>query len=250
METLSIEKEKGVLRVVLDRPDKLNAINSQMLRELGKVFRDAQRDDEVRVIVLTGRGRAFSSGQDVEEALSSSSIGDHLKRSYYPVLLQMRRLEKPVIAAINGIAAGSGLSLALASDISLMKESAELYYAYTAIGLIPDVGALYFTVKRVGYQKAMELSFTSARLSSGEALSLGLVNRVYPDDQFDSSVMEFALGLSEGPAKAYALTKRLANAMENLTFEEFLDYEAMLQEIAGKTDYFKKAVEKFLEGRK
>ncbi len=249
METLNVEKEKGILRVVFNRPDKLNAINSRMLKELGKVLRDAQKDGEVKVIILTGSGRAFSSGQDVEEALSVDSIGEHLKGSYYPVLLQMRSLEKPIIAAINGIAAGSGLSFALASDISLMKESAELYYAYTAIGLIPDVGALYFTVKRVGYQKAMELSFTSARLSSAEALSLGLVNRVYSDDRFDDAVMEFARKLAEGPVKAYGLTKRLANAMENLTFEEFLDYEAMLQEVAGNTDYFRNAVEKFL-GRK
>ncbi len=250
METLRIEKEDGILKVFLSRPDKLNAINTLMLKELGKALRDAQKDQEVRVVVLTGSGRAFSSGQDVEEALSSSSIGEHLKSNYYPVLLQMRKMEKPVIAAINGIAAGSGLSFALASDISLMKESAELYYAYTAIGLIPDVGALYFTIRRVGYQKAMELSFTSARLSSREALSLGLVNRVYPDDEFEDAVMEFARKLAEGPVKAYGLTKRLANAMENLTFEEFLDYEAMLQEVAGNTDYFRKAVENFIRGRK
>ncbi len=250
MDTVIVEKKEGVLRVVLNRPDRLNAINSTMLNQLGKALRDAGKDEGVKVIVLTGSGRAFSSGQDIEEALSSSSIGEHLKKNYYPVLLQMRKIEKPIIAAINGIAAGSGLSLALASDISLMKESAELYYAYTAIGLIPDVGALYFTIKRVGYQKAMELSMTSARLSSEEALALGLVNRVLPDEEFDDSVMEFARRISEGPSKAHALTKRLANAMERLTFEEFLDYEAMLQEVAGSTDYFKKAVERFLEGRK
>ena len=250
METILLEKEGHVLKIVFNRPERLNAINGTLLRELGRALKDAQRDSTVKVVVLTGAGRAFSSGQDVREALDSNNIGDHLRKNYYPVLLQMRRLEKPILAAVNGIAAGSGLSIALASDISIMKESAELYYAYGAIGLIPDVGALYFTIKRVGYQKAMELAFTSARLSSKEALQLGLVNRVYPDDEFDSAVLELAYELAEGPVKAYALTKRLANAMENLTFEEFLDYEAMLQGVAGNTDYFKKAVEQFLKGRK
>ncbi len=250
METVVLEKRDGVLKITLNRPDKLNAFNATMLSELSSALRSAGKDAEVRVVVLTGAGRAFSAGQDVEEASAGRGIGDHLRKNYYPVLLQMRKLEKPVVAAVNGIAAGSGLSFVLASDITIAKESAELYFAYGAIGLIPDAGALYFAIKTIGYQRAMELSLTAARIGAREAQSMGLLNRVVPDEEFESAVDELTSTLLKMSGKAMGLTKRLANVVDNLSLEEFLEYEAMLQEVAGSTDYFREAVDRFLKGRK
>lgn len=250
MEAILTEKTGGVLKITLNRPDKLNAFNSTMLSQLNSALREASKDSEVKVVLITGAGRAFSAGQDVEEASAGKGIGEHLRRNYYPLLLQMRNLEKPIVSAVNGIAAGSGLSIVLASDISIAKESAELYFAYGAIGLIPDVGALYFAIKTIGYQRAMELSLLASRISASQAHSMGLLNRVVPDDEFDGAVEELLSSLLRMSDKAMGLTKRLANVVENLTLEEFLEYEAMLQEVAGQTEYFKEAVNKFLKGRK
>lgn len=249
-QTILWELTDGVLTVTLNRPEVLNAVNDRMAEELLDALRRASRQPEVRAVVLTGAGRAFCSGQDLRERAGGEfSYAQHIRTRYVPVILQLQSLEKPVLAAVNGVAAGAGASLALACDLRVASEDASFLQAFTRIGLVPDSGATYFLPRLVGLGKAFELCYLAESVGAQEALRLGLVNWVVPGPELMAKAREVAGRLAAGPTRAYGLTKRAL--LRNLTSDlaAALDYEAMLQEAAGRTEDHREGVQAFLEKR-
>jgi 2-(1,2-epoxy-1,2-dihydrophenyl)acetyl-CoA isomerase len=250
-ETLLVAESGGVLAITLNRPEVLNAINEQMSRELQDALRAAERSAGVRCVVLTGAGRGFCSGQDLREraGVGDVSYGESIRRRYNPIILRLSTLEKPVIAAVNGVAAGAGCNLALAADIRLASDRARFIEIFSRIGLIPDSGGTYHLPRLVGLAKAFELAYTADEVDADEALRIGLVNRVVPHDDLLTVTGELARRLAEGPTRGYGLTKRAIRYGLGASLEQALDYEAHMQEIAGRTDDHREGVAAFLEKR-
>lgn len=250
------EQEAGVLTITFNRPDVLNAFNDPMTAQLLDALKGAERDAAVRCVVLTGAGRGFSSGQDLAAFVERQnsphpvSVREHLKNTYNPVVTRIRQLEKPVIAAINGIAAGVGLSIALSCDIRVAAENATFTLGFSRVGLIPDGGSSYMLPLLVGLGRAAELAFTSDRIDAREAHRIGLVNRLAPPDELPQATNALARQLAELPTRAIGLTKRAFNNSILHDFERWLDYEAHLQEIAGRTADHQEGVAAFIEKRK
>ncbi len=232
---LRYETDAGVATLVLDRPAALNALDGQLKHELLLALGEAAADHAVRAVILTGAGRAFCAGQDLREAIEPAEIGREVRERYNPIILAMRRLEKPIIAAVNGVAAGAGVSLALAADICLAAERASFSLAFARVGLVPDSGASWFLPRRVGYARAAELAFTTDPLSAVEAERIGLVNRVVPDDRLMDEARALAVRLATMAPIALALTKRALNGALELGLEGALEREAELQAAAGRT---------------
>ncbi len=248
MEVLLREQNNGVLTLTLNRPEAINALTTEMLRELSKALKEAAAP-EVRVVVLRGAGRGFCSGQDLREFEGQRiSYKNHL-RNYRSVVEGLAGLEKPVIAAIHGAAAGAGLSLALACDLRIASTDAVLTTGFSRIGLIPDAGMNYHLPRMVGYAKAFELEVLSERLKAEEALALGLVNRVVSAESFAEEVARLAGELALGPTKTYGLIKRALRRSAGASLEEMLEYEALLQEVAGRTEDHQEGVLAFYEKR-
>ena len=253
--TILYEVSEGVATITLNRPDVLNAINQQMGEELHDALLRAQTDANVRAIVLTGAGRAFSAGEDIQALRSDYEkgidprLGERLKTKYNPIIKRVRQIEKPVIAAINGVAAGAGAGIAYACDIRIASEKASFIHAFIRVGLAPDSGTSYFLPRLVGLGKAMELAFTDDQVEAAEAHRLGLVNKVVQHDQLQAAVKEFVGRLAKGPTKALALTKRALGRAYMGDFEEAIEYEAYLQTIAGRSADHKEAVKAFFEKR-
>lgn len=249
-DTIIVEQSEGVMTITLNRPDVLNAVNDHMAKELGEALRQASREAGVRCLVVTGAGRGFCSGQDLRDRAGGTiSYRDHLRRTYNPVILAMRTMEKPVLAAINGVAAGAGCSLALAADLRIASDRARLIEIFSRVGLVPDSGSTWFLPHLVGPGKALELAYTADPVDAQEALRLGLVNRVVPHEELMAKTMELALQLAAGPTKAYGLSKRAVTYALGATLDETLEYEAQLQEIAGRTADHREGVAAFLEKR-
>ncbi len=249
-ETITVDRSDGVMTITLNRPDVLNAVNEQMASELGETLRGASRDAAVRCLVLTGAGRGFCSGQDLRDrAAGAISYRDHLRRTYNPVILALRTMEKPVLAAINGVAAGAGCSLALAADVRIASERASLIEIFSRVGLVPDSGSTWFLPRLVGLGKALEVAYTADPIDAQEALRLGLVNRVVPHDDLMPKTMELAARLAAGPTRAFGLTKRAMTYALRAPLDDALEYEAHLQEIAGRTADHREGVTAFLEKR-
>ncbi|WP_197525193.1 enoyl-CoA hydratase-related protein [Symbiobacterium thermophilum] len=238
---------EGVFRITLNRPERLNAFNQAQHEGLIAALQQAERDPAVRCVVITGEGRAFCAGQDLQ-SIGDMPIGDLVRRYYNRWIAQIRSLEKPVLAAVNGVAAGAGVSLALACDLIVMAESAAFIQAFARIGLVPDSGASYFLPRLVGYHKAMELALFGDRVSAAEALSLGLCNRVVPDDQFEPAVAEWAGWLARGP-RAVGWIKRQLNRGLERSLDEVLALEAYHQEIAAATEDAREGIRAFVERR-
>ncbi|WP_423224906.1 enoyl-CoA hydratase-related protein [Candidatus Amarolinea aalborgensis] len=252
VETIHYQVTGAVATIVLNRPEKLNAFNEQMTRETMAAFAQADQDDGVRVIVLTGAGRGFSAGQDLEDLQrrpADLSIGDHLRRGYNALVLSMRTIEKPVITAINGVAAGAGMSIALAGDFRLASDKASFIQAFIKIGLIPDSGSTWLLPRLIGPTRALELMSTGDRLSAHDALAWGLINRVIPAEEFEATVAAWAQRLAEAPTRALGLTKRAFNQALTSTLAEALEVEAVLQDVAGATADSREGVQAFLEKR-
>lgn len=248
MEVLLREQSNGILTLTLNRPEAINALTTEMLRELSKALKEAAVP-EARVVVLRGAGRGFCSGQDLREfAGQRISYKNHL-RNYRSVVEGLAGLEKPVIAAIHGAAAGAGLSLALACDLRIASSDAVLTTGFSRIGLIPDAGMNYHLPRMVGYAKAFELEVLSERLKAEEALALGLVNRVVPTESFAEEVARLAGELAQGPTKTYGLIKRALRRSAGASLEEMLEYEALLQEVAGRSEDHQEGVQAFYEKR-
>jgi 2-(1,2-epoxy-1,2-dihydrophenyl)acetyl-CoA isomerase len=250
-ETILYTLDEGVLTITLNRPDVLNAFNRQMTTEIQDALKKAERDPTVRCIVFTGAGRAFSSGEDLKAraADGASDFGSTLRQRYNPIILKMRNMDKPVLGAINGVAAGAGCSLALACDLRIASEKARFIEVFVRVGLVPDSGSSFFLPRLVGLGKAMEMAFLGDEVAADEALRLGLVNRVVPPEELESATRELALRLAKGPTKAIGLAKRAMNRALSSDLEELLEYEVYAQEIAGATADHKEGLAAFSEKR-
>lgn len=253
--TILVSDDNGVRTITLNRPDVLNAFTSDMLAALGKAIRSAGKDKSVRCLVITGAGRGFSAGQDLAEVADSYKsgeqrmLGDHLRRYYNPMILKIRSMEKPVIASVNGVAAGAGCSLALACDLRIAAESASFIQAFIHVGLVPDSGSTFMLPRLIGVARAMEMACTGRKVKADEALTIGLVNRVVPDEQLAAETKSLADKLAGLPTRGIGLTKRALNAAWTADLATQLDYEAMLQATAGKTHDHREGVMAFLEKR-
>ncbi len=241
----------NVLTITLNRPESYNALNEVMKEELTDAFRQADKDTTARCIVLTGAGqKAFSSGQDLKEhGADSRSLKESLEKSYNPLIRKIRSIEKPVIGMINGVAAGAGLSIALACDLRVMAESAKLIEVFIRIGLVPDSGSHWFLPRLVGMARAFEYAATGRDVDAAEAGRVGLVNRVVKDEELLKVTTELAQKLAAAPTRSIGLIKRGLNKALVSDLDSLLDYEAILQELASKTADHKEGVKAFLEKR-
>ncbi|MCA1646665.1 MAG: enoyl-CoA hydratase/isomerase family protein [Chloroflexi bacterium] len=245
--------QDGVQTITLNQPARFNALSNVMLQGLGEALRVAERDVSVRAVVLTGAGRAFCSGADISEfnvgGESPMDAGEHLRQRLNPLIARMRALEKPLLGAINGVAAGAGLSLALACDLRFAAESARFVVAFVKIGLVPDAGLMYFLPRLVGPAKTLELSWSGDPVGAEEAHALGMLNKILPDDQVLSHTQAVAARLVHGPAKTLALIKRAVNQTHELPLERVLELEAQYQTIASREANFSEGVNAFRDKR-
>ncbi len=242
----------GVATLSLNRPEVYNALNDEITYELQDVWKQIAKDDLVRVVVLTGEGKAFCSGQDLKAgaAQEKRSFMDSLHKRYNPIIRAMRNLPKPIICRLNGVAAGAGCSMALACDMIVAAEEAILIEVFINIGLVPDSGSSYFLPQLIGKAKAFELCTMGSRVKAKEALELGLVNRVVSADQLNAVVKEYTDYFAKAPTKSIGIIKKMLNKAATSSLEEMLEYEAYSQETAGATDDYKEGVNAFLEKRK
>jgi 2-(1,2-epoxy-1,2-dihydrophenyl)acetyl-CoA isomerase len=247
--------EEGVGLIRLNRPDVLNAFDEELGLSTLEAVNSASADGSVRCVVITGAGRAFSSGEDLSTLSEDYRAGDvpdlgaTLVSRYNPLIRAIRSAPKPVVAALNGVAAGAGASIALACDFRIASERAKITLAFIKVGLIPDSGAIWLLSKMVGSARAWELCATGDAVSAADALSWGLVNKVVPDDHFHDEWRAYARSLASGPTRAYALTKMLANNALERTLIEQLDAEVSAQSEAGQTLDHLEGVQAFLEKR-
>jgi 2-(1,2-epoxy-1,2-dihydrophenyl)acetyl-CoA isomerase len=251
MADLRVEVGDAIATFTLDRPDALNSLTVPLKEELIRAFRGVAKDPKVRVVILTGAGRAFCAGQDLRERLEpdAAPLATEIRERFNPLILAMRQLEKPIIGAINGIAAGAGASIAFACDIRIAAESASFLLAFGRVGLIPDSGATWFLPRLVGAAKATELAMIGDPLSAADAERFGLVAKVVPPDALMDEASGLAARLAAGAPRALGLTKRALSRAAASTLEEALEYEAWLQGIAGATADHTEGVAAFVEKR-
>jgi len=249
---LRIETADGVATVTLDRPDALNALTVPLKEALVEAFRAFASDDAVRAVVLTGAGRAFCAGQDLHERLQPDALplADEIRARYNPLIRAMRALPKPIVAAVNGVAAGAGASLAFACDIRIAAEAASFLLAFGRVGLIPDSGATWLLPRLIGGAKAAELALTTDPLSAADAERLGLVARVVPAAEVVQEARALARRLAAAAPVALALTKEALERSWAASFEEQLELEADLQGRAGSTADHAEGIAAFIERRR
>lgn len=248
MAEVEVGRDGAVMTITLNRPDVLNALNAAAHAGLRDALEQAAAPD-VRAVVLTGAGRGFCVGQDLAEFRDMPDVGASLRERYHPSVLAIRALEKPVIAAVNGAAAGAGFSLACACDIRIASDAASFVPAFINIGLVPDAGGAYFLQRLLGTPRAFELMSSGRRLTASEAHAWGLVSEVVEADAFPARAAELARTYAALPTRGVALTKQLFDAAERSSLEETLELEAELQRAATKTRDFSEGVAAFLEKR-
>ena len=248
---LKYENIQSVLKITLNREEKYNSFIRDMALELQSKLDECVHDDSVRAIMITGAGNAFCAGQDLNEAIDPKGpdIEEIVMCHYNPVIRKIRNIEKPVIAAVNGVAAGAGANLALACDIVLVSESATFIQAFSKIGLIPDCGGTYFLPRLIGLQKATAIMMTGNKITADQAESLGMVYMVYSDLEFKEKSEKFALTLSSMPTKALGYTKKLLSETFNNSLDEQLSLEAKMQVKSASTEDHKIGIKAFLEKR-
>jgi 2-(1,2-epoxy-1,2-dihydrophenyl)acetyl-CoA isomerase len=254
METVKLDRRGAELRITLNRPDVMNAWNKQFGIDLLAAVEQATADDGVRAVVITGAGRGFSSGADLRAGFDPTPEGHPdvqaaLTERYHPIIAGIRRMPKPVVAAVNGPAVGIGCSLALACDLIVAKESAYFLLAFVNIGLVPDGGSSLLVPERVGLARATEMAMLGERIEAKKALEWGLVNRVTTDEDFESVVDELATKLATGPTAAYAGAKRQFNEWLFARMDAQLALEASIQQQASASGDFLEGVQAFLEKR-
>src|SRR5579884_210946 len=249
-ETLLIETHDGVRIVTLNRPEVLNAIDARSGEELLDALRGAEQAADVRCLILTGAGRAFCAGADLKDHVpGGTSLGEVLRDRYNRIVLRLRSMEKPVIAALNGVAAGAGCNLALAADLRIASDRASFIEVFARVGLIPDSGGTWLLPRLVGVGRALEMMLLAEPVDAATAERIGLVNRVVPHDELRARAMEWAVRLAQGPTRAYGLTKRAVDHNLAVDLRATLEYEAFLQEIAGRTEDHREGVAAFLAKR-
>jgi 2-(1,2-epoxy-1,2-dihydrophenyl)acetyl-CoA isomerase len=252
---IHVETQDGVGTIRFNRPEKMNAIGALTRRQLGDAIKQAERDDAVRVVVLTGAGRAFCSGADVTEMTGSGGmrtpedVGNVLRTEYMPMLTRLRTMPKPVIAAMNGPAVGIGASYALACDIRIAVPEAYLLEAFINIGLAPDGGVSWLLPRLAGTGIAYEMFFTGKPLSATDAHRLGVINRLVPQERFEDEVRELATQLAAQPRQALAAAKRAVTHALESSYEEALEFESYLQEAQAGSSEFAEGVQAFLARR-
>lgn len=251
-ETVLHETRDGIATITLNRPDVFNAFNDEQSYALQDVLKQVTRDDSVRVVVLTGAGKAFCSGQDLKDIAQKEnrSLSDSLHKRYNPIIRAIRQLPKPVICKLNGVAAGAGCSLALACDMVIASEASSLIEVFVNVGLVLDSGSSYFLPRIVGAKKAFELSTMGTKVTAQQALQWGMVNQVVAPEELDAAVQKVADYYKSAPTKAISLMKKMLDKSYTSTIDEMLDYEAYCQEIASNSDDYKEGVKAFNEKRK
>ncbi len=255
METLTLDIADRIATITINRPDVLNAFNHAFSPEFIDTIKQVEKDPDVNVIVITGAGRAFSSGQDLDDLKAKyvpghePHLGADLKKRYDPWVKRIRNMDKPVIAAVNGVAAGAGCSLALACDIRIASEHAKFIEVFVNVGLVPDSASTWTLPRLVGLGRAMDMCLTGRPVGAEEALQIGLVSQVVPADELQAATAKVAARLAALPAKALALTKRLLNQSMETPLAEQLDAEAFAQETAGLTQDHFEGVTAFLQKR-
>ena len=254
---VNVVTDGAVAWITLNRPDRLNAIGAQARSELDAALKQVERDASVRCVVLTGAGRGFCAGADVRDMSGTDGgmrtpeeIGSTLRGEYTSIINRLRTMPKPVICAVNGVAAGIGASFAMACDIRVAAEEAYFSEAFVGIALAPDGGASWMLPRLVGRGKALEMFFTGKPLGAVDAERFGLVNRVVPAAELEATVRSLALELAAGPTGAIAAGKRAVNHAENSTLEEALEFESYLQEARAASEDFAEGVTAFREKRK
>jgi 2-(1,2-epoxy-1,2-dihydrophenyl)acetyl-CoA isomerase len=248
---VELDGEAGIATITLNRPEALNSLTVPMKQELLAALRRVEREASVRAVLLTGAGRAFCAGQDLKERLQpdAAPLGVELRERYNPIISAMRSLPKPVVGAINGVAAGAGASLAMACDIRIASESASFALAFGRVGLVPDSGATWFLPRLVGASNAAEIALLGDSVTAADALRLGLVGRVVAADALVTEARAVAARLAAGAPRAMALTKRALDAAWDRDLDGALEYEAQLQDMAGRTKDHQEGMAAFLEKR-
>lgn len=249
-ETIKFEVKNNVAWLTLNRPDKLNAFTKQVNSEVTQAVKTCKKDSEIRCLVITAEGRAFSSGEDLGSIGEDTDHAEILRTRYNPMVRELASLEKPVVAAINGVAAGAGMSFALACDFRIAHEKASFVEAFIHVGLVPDSGNLYYLPRLVGHANALELAILGEKVTAEKAKELGLVTKVAEADKFTEEVTEFAERLAKMPTKAIGLIKRYLNESWTCTLDQMLENEAYAQRTAGLSHDHKEGVQSFLEKRK
>lgn len=252
---LLFSTDSGVATITLNRPDKSNAFDDEMTRELLDALKQVERDETIRCIVLTGAGKNFCAGQDLhaflerQKAPEGISVRDHLLNGYNKIVAKIRSIEKPFIAAVNGAAAGAGLGVACACDLRYASENAKFRMAFIGIGLAPDSGTSFLLPRLVGFGRALDMAITNELVDAREAFAWGLANRVYAPDELMPATLTMAQELANAPTRGIGLTKRAFNRALTGDLESALDYEAHLQNIAVETADHTEGVNAFLEKR-
>lgn len=252
MENILFEIQSGVAKITLNRPDKLNSFNRAMSLELISALEQAEGDDNVRALMLTGAGRGFCAGQDLSEAVGDDAyeIEDIIEKQYNPIVKLLRRIEKPIVCAVNGVAAGAGANIAFACDITIASSEAKFIQSFAAIGLIPDSGGTFYLPRMVGMQNAAALMMTGDKVTADRAKELGMIYDVAPADKLIENTTELAQKLALMPTKGIGLTKRALNESMSNTFDEQLSLEQKLQKEASESYDYNEGVSAFLEKRK
>lgn len=252
MESILFTVENGIGYITLNRPEKYNAFNREMALRLQEVLDQCAADPAVRCVFITGAGKAFCSGQDLAEVVDPEGPGMNriLSEHYNPVVMRIRKMAKPVVAAVNGVAAGAGANIALCCDIVVAAETASFIQAFSGIGLIPDSGGTFTLPRLVGWQKASALMMLGDKVSAAEAERLGMIYRYFPSDSFEQEARAIAQKLASMPTLALGFTKQALRWSVTHTFKEQLENEDKLQQRAAATADFKEGVQAFLEKRK
>lgn len=250
--TILTHTADGITTLTLNRPDKFNSFNREMALALQAALDEAEKDEAVRCIIITGAGKAFCAGQDLGEATDPQGpeLETIVTEHYNPIILRIRNIEKPIMAIVNGVAAGAGANIALACDIVIAAETSSFMQAFSKIGLIPDSGGTYFLPRLIGAQRASALMMTADKVSATEAAQMGMIYKSVPDAELAAIAGKLAANLAMMPTVGLGLTKRALNMTFRHTLEEQLDTERELQVKAGKTEDFTEGVNAFLEKRK
>ncbi len=255
-QTITVESENSICTITLNRPDVYNAFNDELTTELAAALKSAERDKAVRVVIITGAGKAFCSGQDLGDLKTKyvpghvPHLGDDLKYRYNPIIRRIATMHKPVIAAVNGVAAGAGCSLALACDMCIASSEAAFIEVFINVGLIPDSASTYHLPRLVGMARAMEMCMTGKKVTAEEAERIGLINAVSDPEALMENAQKLAGKIASMPARGIALTKRLLRQSFDNTLEQQLEAEMFAQETAGQTEDHFEGVVAFIEKRK
>ncbi len=246
--------ENGISKIILNRPEVLNSFNKKMAIEFQQALIEANESKAIRAILITGSGKAFCAGQDLLEAAPPgeelADLGKIIDECYNPIIKLLRSIEKPIVCAVNGIAAGAGANIALACDIVVAAESAAFLQAFSKIGLVPDSGGTYFLPRMVGLPKAAALMMLGEKVSAHDAMTMGMIYKVFPDADLENESLKLTAKLAALPTKALGLTKKALNESFNNNLNQQLDLEKALQVEAGNTHDYKEGVAAFLEKRK